>query len=221
MPLDSITVGSSWRQGLRRVEAAMETVKQTKLGELLVPELFELEVVEHDGRHPDNPPLVINLLFAVVDERVELRGLIAPPRGVAGDPPLEVLDALNHLRDQRPLDGWKRVALISLAAGQARDALGASDSPDDEEGAETLFEAHDRANRTRVAQRRNRITAEHLASVASVYREAWKAGEHPTIAVESHFGVSHSTAARWVGQARREKHLGRPAEGSRGGEGTA
>jgi hypothetical protein len=72
-----------------------------------------------------------------------------------------------------------------------------------------------------MAQRRNRITPKHLEEVASVYREAWRAGEHPTIAVQKHFGVSHSTAARWVGQARRKGKLRPPAEGSRGGEDTA
>jgi hypothetical protein len=214
MPLDSIAVGSSWRQGLQRVEAAIETAKQTKLGELVVPELFELEVTEHDQGNPDNPPLVINLLFAVVDERVELCGLIAPP--------LEVLDALDHLRDQRSLDGWKRLALVSLAEGQAQDALRASGRPGDkEERFDFIVEAMDRANRTPMARRRNRVTAEHLVEVARVYREAWEVGEHPTIAVQNHFEVSHSTAARWVGKARRAGHLGRPAEGARGGEGAA
>jgi hypothetical protein len=50
---------------------------------------------------------------------------------------------------------------------------------------------------------------EHLRKVAAVYM---KASEKPTRAVQDAFGpVSHSTAARWVGQARRRGFLP-PAE---------
>jgi hypothetical protein len=55
--------------------------------------------------------------------------------------------------------------------------------------------------------------------VAEVYRAAHGAGEFPTVAVSGHFEVSHSTAARWVVEARRAGHLGR-ARGSRSGEAT-
>jgi hypothetical protein len=210
---ESVTVG--WSRGLSRTVETIEAAKQTKLGEIWVPELFELEFAEHDPTDPNNPRLVINLLFEVVNEAVQLREVIADP--------LEVPEALDHLRARRSMNEWKRIALMTLAAKLAEAALEASGRPYDEDGAAIVGEAIRRAHRTPIARRRDRITSEHLAEVARVYREAWEAGEHPTIAVQDHFGVSHSTAARWVGQARRANppHLGRPAEGSRGGEDTA
>jgi hypothetical protein len=212
--VEGSVVTSSWSDFLAKTREITEAAKPTKLGELWVPERFELWVIEYDREHPppEEPELVIILLYEVADERMELRGLISDP--------IEVPEALDYLRKRRPLNEWKRYALITLAGGQADAALDTSDLPK-RERAKIVGEAMERAGQLPVAQRRNRITPEHLAEVANVYREAWRAGEHPTIAVQKHFGVSHSTAARWVGQARREKHLGQPAEGSRGGEDTA
>lgn len=56
-------------------------------------------------------------------------------------------------------------------------------------------------------QRRNRITGKHLDEVAQVYVAADAAGEPPTRAVADHFKTSHSTAARWVGLARKQEKL--------------
>ena len=63
---------------------------------------------------------------------------------------------------------------------------------------------------------RRRMTDEHLIDVANVYRAAWQEGGNPTQAVANRFGTSHSTAARWVGLARKAEYLpstdpGRPA----------
>lgn len=52
-------------------------------------------------------------------------------------------------------------------------------------------------------QRRRKITPEHLKEVARVYQSALANDDPPTRAVERHFAVSHSTAAKWVGAARR------------------
>jgi hypothetical protein len=213
--LEGTVVTSSWSDSLDKDREIAEAAKPTKLGELWVPALFELWVIEYDPKHPppgEDPQLVVILRYEVVDERMELRGLISDP--------LEVPEALDYLRKRRPLNEWKRYALITLAGGQADAALDTSDFPKGERG-KIVGEAMRRAGEVSMAQRRNRITPEHLEKVAGVYREAWRAGEHPTIAVEKHFGVSHSTAARWVGQARRAGHLRPPAEGSRGGEETA
>lgn len=58
-------------------------------------------------------------------------------------------------------------------------------------------------------RRRNRITEEHLHLVAEVYRQADAKGEPPTRAVANHFDVSHSTAAKWVGHARKRALMDR------------
>lgn len=66
-------------------------------------------------------------------------------------------------------------------------------------------------------RRRKRLTDETLQLVAEVYRDAHNSGEPPTSAVAEHFHKSHSTAARWVQQARERSFLGK-ANGTRGGE---
>jgi hypothetical protein len=49
-----------------------------------------------------------------------------------------------------------------------------------------------------------RVTDDHLKEVAAIYGEAHGAGAAPTRAVQHHFGVSHSTAAKWAGRARKQ-----------------
>lgn len=53
------------------------------------------------------------------------------------------------------------------------------------------------------AGKRYRITGTHLTDVAAVYAKARENGQGPTRAVADHFEVAHSTAAKWVGQARK------------------
>lgn len=65
--------------------------------------------------------------------------------------------------------------------------------------------------------RRNRVTDEHLADVAAAYRDADAQGLPPTRTVANQFGTSHSTAARWVGHARRNGLLG-PTQAGKSGE---
>lgn len=61
--------------------------------------------------------------------------------------------------------------------------------------------------------RRFRITDRHLAQVADVYKRAASDGEGPTRAVANHFGVAHSTAAKWAGHARTRGFLAATAPG--------
>lgn len=51
---------------------------------------------------------------------------------------------------------------------------------------------------------RTRITDNHLIAVANVYTDADDAGGAPTRAVADRFDVPHSTAAKWVGRARKQ-----------------
>ena len=60
------------------------------------------------------------------------------------------------------------------------------------------------------------MSNDHLRRVAEVYRAAMRAGKVPTQEVADHFGKSHSTAARWVMQARREGFLGAAKPGAAG-----
>lgn len=67
-------------------------------------------------------------------------------------------------------------------------------------------------------KRRHRITDEFLQEVANVYQMAENMGTPPTREVANHFKVPHSTAARWVGSARKKKKLPPAAQGGVPGE---
>ncbi|MFF9688950.1 hypothetical protein [Streptomyces sp. NPDC014623] len=69
------------------------------------------------------------------------------------------------------------------------------------------LEVGDRAYLDSGIQRRRRITPEHLQEVAKIYEAAQRNGTPPTRAVQAHFAVSHSTAAKWVGAARKAGFL--------------
>ena len=51
---------------------------------------------------------------------------------------------------------------------------------------------------------RRRYDEEHWARVAAVYDEAWAAGSTPTKDVAEYFGVTRSTAAKWVSICRKK-----------------
>ncbi|MGA6159624.1 hypothetical protein ACPEIC_40520 [Stenotrophomonas sp. NPDC087984] len=64
----------------------------------------------------------------------------------------------------------------------------------------------------KVRRKRNRITDEFLLEVAQVYLDAEREGLPPTREVATRFDAPHSTAAKWVGTARKRELLP-PAEG--------
>jgi Mn-dependent DtxR family transcriptional regulator len=72
-----------------------------------------------------------------------------------------------------------------------------------------------------LAKRRNRITKDHLAEVAQIYKKAVDAGEHPTQAVAKAMNVSHSAASKYVGKAREEGFLDKTRQGVAGKRGRA
>lgn len=65
-----------------------------------------------------------------------------------------------------------------------------------------------------MSSRRRRVTEEFLDQVAEVYQEAEQHGS-PTRAVASELHGSHSSAARWVGLARKAGKLPPTTKGSR------
>lgn len=91
---------------------------------------------------------------------------------------------------------------------------------DIDEGRQRIRRAQEKAMTDAQPQRRRVVTPALLREVASTYREALGQGEPPTAAVAQHFSVSHSTAARYVGQARKAGELGH-ARGTRPGEETS
>lgn len=63
-------------------------------------------------------------------------------------------------------------------------------------------------------RRRNRLTDKRLRAVAEAYCAADRDGLPPTRTVADRFAVPHSTAAKWVGHARKRGFLGETTGGA-------
>lgn len=143
----------------------------------------------------------------------------------------DVDEVIDRLRKYRPITWWKRRAVVEWVLNDASfsfevPSLGVPWEAHSEAQRMAITEGLIRAEgaimsaaSVPVTRRRDRVTLKLLQEVATVYKEAWAGGNNPTAAVSKHFHKSHSTAARWVGLARKHEgvDLG-PADGSRGGE---
>lgn len=190
-----------------------------QVGQLYVPPAFELVVMQRDPDDVSEAQFLAVLMYAVEEGAVGLRGVYSSTH--------DVDDALAWLRKVQPLEEWRKEAFALMAASEADRGAelideiltkhAGVDPRTEEERTAAISHAIRTAIRTPLRRRRNRITPAHLREVAAIYRGAAAAGEPPTMAVKDHFQVSHSTAARWVGEARKVGELN-PADGSRGGE---
>lgn len=137
-------------------------------------------------------PWQLNLTFELVDGRFSLVGLEIKP---AGKPTRLNSGVLRSISLGRLFDADKGLAEL-LPPSRVREALvqGTSPSP-----GRPLQYGHD-----------------HLVRVASIYREAWTAGGHPTKTVAQRLHMSRSAAAKWVAKAR-DAGLLAPTERGRAG----
>lgn len=200
--------------------ARREQADLVPAGSVMLPRKFFVHVTTPDG-------VTVILQFAVSDDGDVHLPEVHAPRG-------NVPQALDALREIRPLDFWRRYAITKLVARVLAEQL-RTEHPDGEDvpGVESVLLGSDEdgvpparvylpgvaeiersARSVPVLGRRNRITDQHLTDVATVYRNADAAGRPPTRAVAEHFQTSHSTAARWVGLARQAGKLP-PAETGR------
>lgn len=62
-----------------------------------------------------------------------------------------------------------------------------------------------------------KFTDTHLRMVAEVYQESIEAGYPPTTAVSETWGISHSTATKWVARVRRAGLLPKTSPGANTG----
>jgi hypothetical protein len=182
---------------------------RVNVGNVTVPATFYLQVAPDPKVAGEGTTILLGYLAQ--DEEVRLTDVLATG--------IEVPQALDILRKERPMEWWKRYVFMHMVFDVTREAVG--EPPDDAAGDDAWFTAMGAtlldAFNVPITQRRKRLTDSHLAKVAEAYRVAWQAGTPPTKAVAQDFTVSHSTAARWVGAARKAGHLG-PADSSRGGE---
>lgn len=180
-----------------------------QVGGISYPDYFE--VVAYQMNRPEGINCV--LAFQFLNGEPEFFGFAAVGA--------EVHAAMDALGLPGTLQFWKRRALMMLAAfGANAQGMAGVESIDQVMAPDAAAKAWTRTRRALEmpsSARRDRVTIPVLEEAATVYREAWRDGQNPTQAVASHFHKSHSTAARWVGQARKLGLLG-PSDGSRGGE---
>ncbi|MFK4797826.1 hypothetical protein ACI3K5_03920 [Streptomyces sp. MPA0124] len=193
-----------------------------RAGNVLLPEAFT------GIAHPDDNSDVLFLCFRVQDGEVQLTTVMSSRS--------DVHTALDRLRRAAPMETWRRLCIVGMARFLAtadpedlamEDAqMGVGGMRSEWEKAAREWQSQlqgwgqlnaERAEKEPIRRKRNRITRDHLEKVAHVYRQADADGAPPTKAVAERFDTSHSTAAKWVSQARRQGILG-PPPGSRGGE---
>lgn len=191
LPADWIT--SVWPKQRELMPARLEEIKLVQVGFVLLPEHFawSLELPDKDAPEGDTRGLIIT--FHATPEGLEIMLI----HGVNVD--LE--HWLKRVTDKVPMSDWKSLATEEMVQWLASDYV-RSRVPQlanaDERAAVNLTKDPDSPKRTR-----HRITEQHLKEVTRIYTEATEQGEAPTRAVAEHFDVAHSTAAKWVGTARR------------------
>lgn len=206
----------------RLLDRADEVVDRIRTsGEIVAfPRWFEIQI-----SHPDLPGDVV--LSVTVDR--ERGPLLVGIRGDRGSTVGYAEVARELKRVWQGAGGGSFDGLLQFAAAVAAGALATSRAIDPMRDQIELSD--DTLNKIRTVrdlyasrafsaarpQRRRLVTRELLADVAKVYRAAHEAGRPPTVAVAEHFQTSHSTATRWVTQARKARELG-PAQGTKPGE---
>ena len=129
-------------------------------------------------------------------------------------PVATVLRTLWAVQSRR-LEG---IAGSAEAAAGRRARRSASWGLDAEDEITKRLHAHADGLREQVRRGKRREGTEHLSAVATIYREAEAARRNPTKTVADAFACAPSTAARWVGQARKAGLLPTTTRGSRKGK---
>ena len=197
-----------------------ESPQYVRFGRVLVPRAFEMIVTpKTTAMSKESQPggWAMSLMYEAEEDGsdIMLTGLISSL--------IEVDKALAELR--RPLTWWKRYALTRIAYDAFDHILEHYEPPlaEEELAARRTFLTNNvrAAFSAPLAKRRNRITKDHLAEVAQIYKKAVDAGEHPTQAVAKAMNVSHSAASKYVGKARQEGLLDKTRQGVAGERGRA
>lgn len=183
-----------------------------QIGHVLLPEFFYLAAgtpgmwPTEENPQPGNDDFIVFLHFQARFGELRLREI----RGAGED----LISALDAFRKAVPAKLWRPIAIREITAFLALIDEN-SGWPSDtwtpvgtDEWVKTIGEHRARALHPAFRpKRRNRITDEHLQAVATEYLAADNLGLPPTKAVAAQFQTSHSTAAKWVGAARRKNMI--------------
>ncbi|MFG3110567.1 hypothetical protein [Streptomyces tendae] len=192
-PLDESDLGS--------VRLQLANMTLMRVGYVLAPEHFSMGIEMPElGSTPDDPRGLI-VSFKTRDSGVdwEKEGGVEVTMLLGASSDLQ--EVLPYALKAWPMDCWKRYALEAIVRWLARE---------DVRGQMPGMQALDMQTQDEPAaadvkpRKRFKITISHLREVARIYREAAEEGRPPTREVAELFQVAHSTAAKWVGQARRE-----------------
>ncbi|MEV7240420.1 hypothetical protein AB0N92_04040 [Streptomyces sp. NPDC093248] len=172
-------------------------VKLVQVGFVLLPEYFAWGLELPEMNATDDNPRGLIVSFKAKPDGLEIM-LIHGAN-------LDLDYWLPYVVDRLPMEHWKSVATAEMVRWLAQDEV--------RRWMPQLAESDERPKvpptREQPAAKRKRfkITEQHLKEVARIYRQAVYHGEPPTMAVADAFEVAHSTAAKWVGAARRDGHL--------------
>lgn len=173
--------------------------KLQKVGRVLLPERFTMTIhwpELNDGNSDHGGALVI--AFEVIDDELQVRDLWGYK--------MDVAEWISFFVQEFPPEKWKQFAkeetVRLLAIEEVPDEVGRSTAaPALKRG--DLRQAERPNEGKQEGRKRHRITTRHLEEVAKIYVNASSRGKPPTMAVADHFSVAHSTAAKWVGRARK------------------
>ncbi|MDT3395475.1 hypothetical protein RKE29_02210 [Streptomyces sp. B1866] len=174
-----------------------------RFGYVLLPAMFHV-VIQFpellDGKSIediDEEARSLIITFEVIENNLIIREMY----GVG----IDISEWISHVIERFPPEKWKPLAVSEmtqfLAFNEKRKRPATASSTAYNRTTDQT-QGERRAPGRRGGGKRFRITPEHLDEVARIYLESANNGLPPTRAVQEHFGVAHSTAAKWVSAAR-------------------
>lgn len=220
--------GISWPQGWKVTVhpwhaldgGVKELPRLVQVGPILVPEFFHLIVDVQKYRDPkkregleETWSLFIN--FQVYEDTLEMMSAEAWGKDISMA--LASLHTVVRPERVKPMAiqaMTQYLATFALDEDLPEEGWGARNYPGSEQAVEWLerlqneaADAYAVARNMPMPGKRHRLTDDFLKEVARVYTMANNAGEAPTREVANHFKKPHSTAAKWVANARKKNFL--------------
>ncbi|MEH0423161.1 hypothetical protein [Streptomyces sp. B21-083] len=187
-------ISSAWPKHELNVPLDLSAMKLVQVGYVLVPEYFSwsLEAPEMTEGTDDVRGIIVS--FKATPDGLETMMILGAN--------LDLEEWLPWVIARLPMESWKALATEEMVRWLADDEVRLL-VPQLADSSETPAISLTKKPQT-AKPRRYKITDRHLKEVVGVYTEAVENGEPPTRAVADRFEVAHSTAAKWVGRARRD-----------------
>lgn len=193
-PLDESDVGSK--------RLRLNNMTLMRVGYVLAPEHFSMGIEIPEFGSTINDPRGLIVSFQTRDSGVdwEKEGGVEISMLLGANSDLQ--EVLPYVLGRWAMDQWKRYALEAIVRWLAREDV--RGQLPDMQAMDLQAEGERPTAAGAKSHKRFKITRAHLEEVARIYQEAADEGRPPTREVAELFEVAHSTAAKWVGKARRE-----------------